>query len=179
MQHQSLVRQNGATLIVGLIIVVLISIIGLSAIRGSGLQEQMAGNMRDRNIAFQAGEAGVREGEAMPAKNEVPSNTNASKGFIAFDDVSKLGAAVRGTEFWRDTDRWEAAAAEYKEDLKFVAKKPKTVLEELRFRATGFDGSAIDQGSSMNVDDETRYRITSKAVGGSEASNVIIQSTYR
>src|SRR5690606_41431153 len=60
----SLSSQNGAVLIVGLIMVLLITIIGLAAVRGSNMQEMMAGNMRDMNISFQNAEAGLRIGES-------------------------------------------------------------------------------------------------------------------
>ncbi|WP_339615913.1 PilX N-terminal domain-containing pilus assembly protein [uncultured Gilvimarinus sp.] len=175
MQSKNINAQSGATLIIGLIMVVLIAVVGLSAIRGSGLQEQMAGNMRDRNIAFQAGESGVRGGEDMPAENNVPDATES--GFISFTDLEK--ASPRGTVFWQDESNWNADSASYAQDLKYVAKAPDVLLEELRFRSTGFDGGGVDQGSSMNIDDETRYRITAHGVGGSENSSVIIQSTFR
>lgn len=55
--------QQGVVLIVGLIMVLLISLIALAAIRGSGLQEAMVGNMRGRNLAFQAAESAVKDAE--------------------------------------------------------------------------------------------------------------------
>lgn len=57
------VYQSGAVLIVALIILLLLSIIGVSGMRGVGLQENMAGNLRDGNLALQASEAALREGE--------------------------------------------------------------------------------------------------------------------
>lgn len=55
--------QRGATLIIALIMLLLLTIIGLSSMRGTSLQESMAGNMRDSNLALQAAEAGLRKGE--------------------------------------------------------------------------------------------------------------------
>lgn len=56
-------RQQGAVLIVALIMLLLLTIIGISSIRGTALQENMAGNMRDSNLALQASEAALRRGE--------------------------------------------------------------------------------------------------------------------
>lgn len=56
-------KQQGAVLIVALIILLLLTIIGLSSMRGTVLQENMAGNMRDSNLALQASEAALRKGE--------------------------------------------------------------------------------------------------------------------
>lgn len=56
--------QQGAILIVALIMLLLVTIIGLASIRGTSLQERMAGNLRDQELALQAAEAALRRGEA-------------------------------------------------------------------------------------------------------------------
>lgn len=56
-------QQQGAVLVVALIMLLLLTIIGLSSMRGTSLQENMAGNMRDSNLALQASEAALRKGE--------------------------------------------------------------------------------------------------------------------
>ncbi len=64
--HFSPRQQRGATvlLIVALIMLpALLTIIGLSSMRGTSLQENMAGNMRDGNLALQASEAALRKAE--------------------------------------------------------------------------------------------------------------------
>lgn len=55
--------QKGATLVVALIILLLMTIIGTVAMQGTTLEERMAGNTRDMNLAFQASEAALRAGE--------------------------------------------------------------------------------------------------------------------
>ncbi|MBD3893974.1 PilX N-terminal domain-containing pilus assembly protein [Hydrogenophaga sp.] len=57
-------RQQGAVLVVGLIILVVLTLMGVQAMRTNLVQERMASNMRDRNLAFQAAEAALRAGEA-------------------------------------------------------------------------------------------------------------------
>ena len=56
-------QQRGAVLIVALIMLLLLTVIGLSSMRGTSLQENMAGNMRDSNLSLQASEAALRKGE--------------------------------------------------------------------------------------------------------------------
>ena len=53
-------RQSGVTLIVTLVMLVLITLVGVSSIRNSTMDERMAGNSRDRDKALQAAEAAVR-----------------------------------------------------------------------------------------------------------------------
>lgn len=57
-------NQQGAILIVALIMLLLVTIIGLASMRGTSLQERMAGNLRDQELALQAAEAALRKGEA-------------------------------------------------------------------------------------------------------------------
>lgn len=52
--------QRGATLIITMVMLVLITLLGLSAIRTTTVDEKMAGNTRDRERALQAAEAAVR-----------------------------------------------------------------------------------------------------------------------
>jgi type IV pilus assembly protein PilX len=56
-------RQKGAILIIALLFLVLLTIIGVSSISGVTLEEKMAGNLREQNVAFQAAESALRDAE--------------------------------------------------------------------------------------------------------------------
>jgi type IV pilus assembly protein PilX len=55
--------QRGSVLIISLIMLLLISLVGIGSMQGTVLQERMASNLQDRNIAFQAAERALRVGE--------------------------------------------------------------------------------------------------------------------
>lgn len=55
--------QKGAVLVIGLIILVVLTLLGVQGMRTNVAQERMAANMRERNMAFQAAEAALRVGE--------------------------------------------------------------------------------------------------------------------
>lgn len=57
------IRQTGAALITGLIFLVVLSMIGVTAARMSTLEERMSGNMRDRAKAMHAAEMALRDAE--------------------------------------------------------------------------------------------------------------------
>jgi type IV pilus assembly protein PilX len=63
--HSNLVysQQKGAVLIIALIFMLILSLIGVSSMQGTTLQETMSGNLRDQYSAFNAAEAALREGE--------------------------------------------------------------------------------------------------------------------
>jgi type IV pilus assembly protein PilX len=56
-------HQSGAVLVISLIMLLLLTLIGISSIQTTSLEEKMAGNLRDRNIAFQAAESAIRDAE--------------------------------------------------------------------------------------------------------------------
>ncbi|MCO6062603.1 PilX N-terminal domain-containing pilus assembly protein, partial [Pseudomonas sp. MOB-449] len=56
-------KQKGAVLLVCLIALLALTVLGVTAMSGSTLQERMAGGARDYNVAFQAAESALRVGE--------------------------------------------------------------------------------------------------------------------
>lgn len=76
-------RQKGAVLMVSLMFLVILTMLGVTAMSGTTMEERMAGNTRDASIALQAAEAGLRDarrdisnlparagmGRAIPIKN--------------------------------------------------------------------------------------------------------------
>lgn len=52
--------QRGAALFISLMFLIILTLIGLSAANVGIMQERMAGNVRDTNVAFQQAEASLR-----------------------------------------------------------------------------------------------------------------------
>ncbi|WP_267222898.1 pilus assembly PilX family protein [Dyella silvae] len=55
--------QRGVAVIVALILLVVVTLVGLAAVRGTIMQQKMTSNFYDREIAFQAAEAALRQGQ--------------------------------------------------------------------------------------------------------------------
>ncbi len=56
-------RESGVVLVIALIFLLMLSLIGVSAMQGTTVQEKMTGNLRDQYSAFNAAEAALRAGE--------------------------------------------------------------------------------------------------------------------
>ena len=63
--NRILQNQEGAVLITGLMVLLILTLIGITAMQNSTLEEVMSRNMDSRNIAFQAAEAALRAGEGV------------------------------------------------------------------------------------------------------------------
>lgn len=60
-------HQRGMVLVVAMMILIIITLLGLSAMRSAGLEERMSGNQYDQNYVFEAAEAALREAETVAA----------------------------------------------------------------------------------------------------------------
>lgn len=56
-------KQDGAALVVSLVILLVMTLIGITAMRSSTLEEKMAGNAQQDQIAFQLAQSALRQGE--------------------------------------------------------------------------------------------------------------------
>ncbi len=62
--RQKTVKQEGAALILGLLLLLVMTLLALTASNSAIMQEKIAGNFRDSSLAFHAAEAGGRWGAA-------------------------------------------------------------------------------------------------------------------
>lgn len=171
-------QEKGAVLVVGLVMVLLISIISVSAIRGSNLQEGMAGNMRERNLAFQASESALRVGESLVSdKVTAPLMTN-SQGLYTDTYITPTTSILTFTEAnWKDTARVKTTTL----NLQYVSREPTYIVEQLDPDigvGAAMEGSAIDLEGMKNTGDITPYRVTARGFGASEIAVKTLQTTY-
>ena len=86
--------QNGSALVISLILLVVMTLLGVQAMRTNLTQERMASNVQDRNFAFQGAEAALRAGESegpfaadnIPLANPVGWDGTGGNALTDFDD---------------------------------------------------------------------------------------------
>ncbi len=178
-------REAGAVMAITLIFLLILSMLGLSGIRSAQLQERMAGNQRDRNLALQAAEAALRDAERFLRDeadtdlgfDDDPSAEDAGEhpGLFAqalrpSDDhpAREAGSAL----FWEALD-WSVHAREYPEDIPHTASRPGYAIEYLG--QVALDGS---QRAGQPMSTRSAYRITARGIGPSGVSMVYLQSSY-
>lgn len=176
--HSFQQKQRGAVLLVGLVMVLLISIISVSAIRGSNLQEAIAGNMRERNLAFQSAESGLRAGESVIAEPAPRLVITGTQGIYNDTFVNPATSVLTySSANWVDANKVVVSTL----NLGSVARQPSYVIEQLHADigdcAKG-EGSGIDAQSIQTTGDCVPYRITSRGFGASVDSVKTLQSVY-
>ena len=68
-------KQSGAAFVTGLIFLAVLTLLGVSAMKMSIMEERMSGNMRDRMLAMRAAEMGLRYAEQHVRDNDPTTNT--------------------------------------------------------------------------------------------------------
>lgn len=88
-------RQQGATLVVGLVLLLLVTLIGVTAMQGTTVQQKMATNVQFNESAFQAAEDSVRTVTQEARSRRTPP---AGSGNILVDSLSSApGTTIQRT----------------------------------------------------------------------------------
>ena len=165
-------RQGGVVLAVSLIMLLVITMIAVSSMQGTMLEEKMAGNTLDRNLAFQAAESGIREAEMVIAGVASLGNFDGRAGLFGRDDVEPYHSAEAT---WNDAGNHIVADGAYGAYAapRYYIKHFTTVLgQEGALNMSGY-------GDNKGTGDVTVFKITVRGTGGNaESAEVILRSHY-
>jgi type IV pilus assembly protein PilX len=164
-ENHPFARERGAVLIVSLVFLLVLTVLGVAALRNTTLEERMAGNLRDANLAFQAAEAALREGEQFLQQATLPAFAGANGLLLMQDDAGQ-------PDFWNN-HAW-GANSRTAGAVGGTAAAPQFVIEELP--ALPAEGDSARFGALPEVG---FYRVTARAVGGTTDAVSILQTTYR
>jgi len=165
-------RQKGAVLIVSLMMMLLLTIIGVTAMNNVTMEERMAGNLRDGDLSFQAAESALRDGENVLAGllAEPPLCTNIGSPPATCNDVWSQGVLTdlssQSAGLWSAISRQGASLAG-------VPANPGFLLEELNYIR-----DSLVVGHTGMITGSDYYKVTTRATGGSQSAITILQTTY-
>src|SRR5262249_39147003 len=100
--------QRGISLVVVLLFLVMLSILGTTAIQTSSLEEKMTGNERDRQIAFEAAEGALRD-----AEREIFQSLGPTSPFDSACDNGLCTPSTTAVPAWDAVDWFSATPREY------------------------------------------------------------------
>lgn len=178
--------QRGVALVVALLLLVVVTLVGLAAVRGTIMQQKMASNLFDRQIAFQSAEAAMRAAQARIAAypGDIARNCQAGGVFCQanpFDDraldTSKIITVAPGT-----------APGQFKAS-KLATSQPQYVVENMGnwynpSTSTGFGQSANahNYGAQGTSTAAVYYRVTARSGDPAKAENravVVLQAMIK
>lgn len=165
-------KQQGAVLVVSLIILLLMTIIGVSSMKTTTLEERMAGNMRDQNLSFQSAEAALSEGETfLDPNNNVIIVADGSAGI----HDTGLAPNVFDPDTWVNNVKSVPVATQFNDDQngRYYIEKLGPITKS-EGKVISFDPS----GGKANDSDITGYKVVAIGEGPSGTAQSILASYY-
>ena len=177
--------QRGITLAAILVMMLALAFLGLGAISSSALQERMAGNSRDQNVAMQAAEATLRDAEKDIEANLATGGFSYSctSGLCLPPSMAASGAT--SAPVWQQMT-WSSIARTYGSRTAqsalvgpgnvALANQPSYIVELLpQLLPSPGDSACTNCAPSLTGQP---YRITVRAYGVRSSTVVMLQSTY-
>jgi type IV pilus assembly protein PilX len=188
-RNQSLLlfkKNQGMTLIISLILLLMVSLIGMSVLNVSTVEEKMAGGTRDKDLAFQAAEIALRRAEEFirtSVSGTAGFTTNCNAGLCAelplnstvmrWEDDTLCSA---NTKIWNCDKSKEVDLTQI--SVGSFSQNPRYFIELLKDIDYTDSPQVNNQGDQAPEDKVQVYRITAIGYGGSTNSSVLLQSTY-
>lgn len=170
-------QQQGAVLVISLLLLLIMTLLGLGASQSTRLQERMAGNQRDVEVALQSAEAGLRAAEEL-LRPQVDVYTctfeTKSESCSAYEmntlvaDGRRLDLARQSSQWWQE---W-SDIPDFSANLASVS-PPQFVSERI---AEVRDTLSIGGPAPVPVRDF--YRSTARSSGTTDTAEVVVESTF-
>ncbi|WP_257266799.1 pilus assembly protein [Endozoicomonas sp. ONNA2] len=176
--------ERGSILLVSLVMLLVITVAGLTAVKMATLEEKMSGNFQNQQMAFYAAEAALKEAENFIVDNEPALSgfgVNCDNGYcFAGSDIDDIGSCDPGvSEPWLTGTVWSDSGRHRVTEVAIsgIAARAKYIIEFRCYIAREASGPLPDPANSG--DWARFYRITALATGGSVDSRVMLQSSYK
>jgi len=161
-------NERGAILVTSLLLLLVLTIIGVSVMQMTRMQERMSGNSRDSNVAFQGAESSLRSAEtkilAFPAAPVACSSVAPCATVFAKKVLPVLNAQNTG---WWDTNATAFTVPEIASQFKY---SPQFVIEQVAFVPFTKEFGEIT-GRDF-------YQVTGRSTGDTGSAESVVQSTF-
>ena len=176
-------HQRGMVLVLALVFLLLLTIMGITALNTTSLEEKMSGNVKDRNLAFQAAESALILAEswinAQIGKPVFPSTSNG----LYLPDAGVSGDPD-GVDNWNENIWSGTNVVTYPNTpgvsgsgtLGKINTQPKYIIEDMGEKQES--GGSVVTNTSYKSSGTTVLRVTARGTGGTDAAQVVLQSTY-
>jgi type IV pilus assembly protein PilX len=164
-------------LVISLVILMVMTVVGVTAMRGTALEERMAGNLRDGVLAFEAAEAALRAaGEDADAWTSAPApDCDASDGVFVRESECPDGCAClpvspRAADLYPD-GAVRAGVEEYPSDIAGVVRRPLYAIQDTAFVPDDLSPEGLAKRIGTDY-----YAVTALGLGSTEQSTAMLQA---
>ena len=170
--------QRGVALIMSLVMLLILTILGLSSVQSTSLQQRMSLNARDSDLAFQAAESAVNEAEGWMSTNTSLLVFQAANSNGLYD-APDLGSVDLSTFDWSNPGNDMRGYITLSPSLSDVATQPKYIIEWVKTVISEEDTLNLGNIGQDTGSGRTQvFRVTAYGTGGTDSAHVMIQTTY-
>lgn len=170
-------RQSGAALVVALLILLVLTVLGITAMQTSNMEQQMAIQYHDHQLAFQAAEAALVE--AQDYIQSQPLTVNSFTAGCVNGLCLPADPTTTTTPVWNDTalNVWKTAGLHQTGSYTAsnVSQQPEYIIEWLGYV---FPSGDFPPGAVPGPGDPEMFRVTALGTGGTTNARVMLQITY-
>jgi type IV pilus assembly protein PilX len=176
-------KQQGIALVTALIFMVVLTLLSVAAMRTTGLEEKMAANALNQDLAFQSAEAAVREGIFQVIGGTITTTSGFVSGCTTTAPKGLCLPSTTATPIWNtvlpfgQTTISSAAQTYAGVALTGIALQPQYIIELLP-NVPVPPGNSIGIGLGAGAGTATPYRITARGWGLAPEAQATTQTTY-
>lgn len=165
-------QQGGFVLVVSLLMIVILSIIGITGMSGSNIEEKVVRNTKNQDVAFQAAESAVRDAEVYITSIASPSAFNGTHGLYASTSTNPDYTLAAS---WGTTVSVTAATS-----IPSSASAGRYYIKLMTTISSGAssEGNVTGYGETMAGGTVTVFKITARGTGATSDSQAFIESYY-
>ena len=186
-------KQSGVALVLALVLLLIMSIIGISSVRTVAMEEKMATASHDRSLAFQAAEAALRTGEAslasLMASGNIPADLDVADYTAPYSEANcksktvtcDTGTGVCARPLPGCTARWETGASPAAPWVAGPTMGVSPHQVSTQYMAEVFSRDAACVGRILKQDVEavcTAFRVTARSTPRDDRASVMLQTIY-
>jgi len=168
---------TGVALFISLVLLLVLTILGVSVVQTTSLEIRMARNEHDTLLAFEAAESALRDAEVV---------LEATTSIVNYDDAGAAGlwtvADLNQFDRWEDDAIWSdgrSVVASTAVDAAPDQQQPRYIIEHLASVLREENAYQLDDPYGGSAADRVEvFRVTSLGFGGSANSRAMLQTTY-
>ena len=166
-------RQSGVALFISLVLLLVLTIIGVSSVQTTSLEVRMTRNEHDVLLAFQSAESALRDAELQLGAIPDISAFDGSGGLYRIADMGEA-------ENWDDNDIWTGGNSVVGTAVEGTADTARYIIEYIG--PVLRDENAYQQddpySAAATIDRVEMFRITTRGIGGTQNAQILLQSTF-
>lgn len=182
--------EHGAVLVVALVMLLVLTLIGVSGMGSVTMEEKMVSNMQNATKSFQGAEAVLNECEGFLREEETVDLVQTTK-TTNLDDlknqshrVISIGAFPAG--WWEDESFWEdygspsviASIEKSNDNPDGVASAPRCFTEYIGNGSSSLDTDGALYPGANSPDAKLVYRVTAFSYGANDKSQSVVESLF-